>query len=55
MAALNGLMILVKGLPLAYNRDLQEDKVALFDCHDTVASCLSVAAALVRAARLRAT
>jgi argininosuccinate lyase len=53
VAALNGLMILVKGLPLAYNRDLQEDKVALFDCHDTVASCLGVAAALVRAARLR--
>jgi len=53
VAALNGLMILVKALPLAYNRDLQEDKVALFDCHDTVATCLSVAAALVRAARLR--
>jgi argininosuccinate lyase len=53
VAALNGLMILVKGLPLAYNRDLQEDKVALFDCHDTVASCLLIAAAIVRAARLR--
>jgi argininosuccinate lyase len=53
VAALNGLMILVKGLPLAYNRDLQEDKVALFDCHDTVASCLLIAAAMVRAARLR--
>lgn len=53
VAALNGLMILVKGLPLAYNRDLQEDKVALFDCHDTVASCLLMAAALVRAAKLR--
>lgn len=53
VAALNGLMILVKGLPLAYNRDLQEDKVALFDCHDTVASCLMMAAAIVRAARLR--
>lgn len=53
VAALNGLMILVKGLPLAYNRDLQEDKVALFDCHDTVAACLQLAAALVRAAKLR--
>lgn len=53
VAALNGLMILVKGLPLAYNRDLQEDKVALFDCHDTVAACVHLAAAVIEAARLR--
>lgn len=53
VAALNGLMILVKGLPLAYNRDLQEDKVALFDCHDTVVACLDVAAAVIRGARFR--
>ncbi|MBX7104941.1 MAG: argininosuccinate lyase [Gemmataceae bacterium] len=53
VAALNGLMILVKGLPLAYNRDLQEDKVALFDCHDTVAACVQIAAAVIDAARLR--
>src|SRR5205807_1759150 len=33
---LQNLMVLVKGLPLAYNRDLQEDKVALFDAFDTV-------------------
>ena len=31
VAALQQLMMLVKGLPLAYNRDLQEDKEALFD------------------------
>jgi len=53
IAGLNQLMILVKGLPLAYNRDLQEDKAALFDCHDTVSSCLAVAAPLVRATKLR--
>jgi argininosuccinate lyase len=53
VAALNGLMILIKGLPLAYNRDLQEDKVALFDCHDTVAACVQIAAAVIDAARLR--
>src|SRR4029077_10399204 len=35
LADLNHLLVLVKGLPLAYNRDLQEDKVALFDAHDT--------------------
>src|SRR5262249_47974281 len=39
--------------PLAYNRDLQEDKVALFDAHDTVAASLELAAALVREARFR--
>ena len=45
---LQQLLMLVKGLPLAYNRDLQEDKVALFDAHDTVAASLELAAALVR-------
>jgi argininosuccinate lyase len=53
VADLNRLMILVKGLPLAYNRDLQEDKAALFDAHDTVAASLELAAELVRRARLR--
>jgi argininosuccinate lyase len=43
----------VKGLPLAYNRDLQEDKQALFDAFDTVAGCLAVAAPLVRQTKLR--
>jgi argininosuccinate lyase len=40
---LQQLLVLVKGLPLAYNRDLQEDKLALFDAFDTVAGCLVVA------------
>jgi argininosuccinate lyase len=53
IAALQQLFMLVKGLPLAYNRDLQEDKQALFDAFDTVAGCLSVAAPLVRQTRLR--
>jgi argininosuccinate lyase len=48
VAALNQLMILVKGLPLAYNRDLQEDKAALFDAHDTVAASLDLAAPIIR-------
>ncbi len=47
-AALQQLMLLVKGLPLAYNRDLQEDKEALFDAFDTVSASLELAAALVR-------
>jgi argininosuccinate lyase len=53
IGALQQLFVLVKGLPLAYNRDLQEDKAALFDASDTVAGCLSVAAPLVRQTRLR--
>jgi argininosuccinate lyase len=52
IGALNQLLILVKGLPLAYNRDLQEDKAALFDAFDTVAGCLAVAAPLVRGTTL---
>src|SRR5205807_7152324 len=35
----------------AYNRDLQEDKVPLFDAHDTVAASLELATALVRESR----
>jgi argininosuccinate lyase len=37
-----GLLALLKGLPLTYNRDLQEDKEALFDAHDTLRGCLRV-------------
>jgi argininosuccinate lyase len=53
IGALQQLFVLVKGLPLAYNRDLQEDKTALFEALDTVAGCLAVAAPLVRQTKLR--
>jgi argininosuccinate lyase len=49
---LQALLVLVKGLPLAYNRDLQEDKPQLFDSVDTVAACLEIAAPLVQGAEL---
>jgi argininosuccinate lyase len=52
-AALQQLVLLVKGLPLAYNRDLQEDKEALFDAFDTVSASLELAAALVRDTQFR--
>ncbi len=52
-ASLQHLMMLVKGLPLAYNRDLQEDKPPLFDAFDTVSASLELAAALVREMRFR--
>ncbi len=53
IGALQQLLVLLKGLPLAYNRDLQEDKSALFDAFDTVEGCLSVAAPLVAGTKLR--
>jgi argininosuccinate lyase len=53
IAALQQLFLLLKGLPLAYNRDLQEDKVALFSAHDTVEACLQVATPLVQGSRFR--
>src|ERR1700688_3018747 len=42
--ALFGLLTTLKGLPTSYQRDLQEDKEALFAAHDQVASMLAVAA-----------
>ena len=41
------LLTMMKGLPLAYNKDMQEDKEALFDAVDTVELCLPVFAAMV--------
>ncbi|HEX3998646.1 MAG TPA: argininosuccinate lyase [Pirellulales bacterium] len=49
---LQALLMLVKGLPLAYNRDMQEDKPRLFDAFDTVSACLELAAPLVTGAEL---
>jgi argininosuccinate lyase len=36
------LLTMLKGLPLAYNKDMQEDKEAVFDAFDTVQACLGV-------------
>ena len=41
------LLTVMKALPLAYNKDMQEDKEALFDAIDTVELCLPVFAAMV--------
>ena len=54
IGALTTLLVLVKGLPLAYNRDLQEDKEPLFDAFDTVIASLELAAVVVDGASLRA-
>ena len=44
---LNALLVLMKGQPLAYNRDNQEDKAPLFDTVDTVLDCLRVFAGML--------
>ena len=46
------LLTLLKGLPMTYNRDLQEDKERLFDSADTVRAALSITAAMVRNTRV---
>ena len=45
---LMGLLTAMKGLPLAYNKDMQEDKEAVFDAVDTVKMCLPVFAGMIR-------
>jgi argininosuccinate lyase len=50
---LTTLLIVIKGLPLAYNRDLQEDKQPLFDAFDTVEACLELAALVVQGTTLQ--
>jgi argininosuccinate lyase len=44
---LHTLLVLTKGLPLTYNRDLQEDKPPVFDSHDQTALCLEVLAGTI--------
>jgi len=47
------LLTVMKGLPLAYNKDMQEDKEPLFDAVDTVIGCLALMAPLIRTMRAR--
>jgi argininosuccinate lyase len=52
IANLVGLLVLLKGLPMTYNRDLQEDKERIFDTMDTVRATVRVATAMLRKTRL---
>ena len=59
IGSLTALLVALKGLPLAYSKDLQEDKEPVFDAADSLALCLAAAAAMIRTmsvdrARLRA-
>lgn len=47
------IMTTLKGLPLSYNRDLQEDKELLFDAMETVLECLTVSAELIQRLQIR--
>ncbi|MDP4152002.1 MAG: argininosuccinate lyase [Bacillota bacterium] len=47
------LLTMMKGLPLAYNKDMQEDKEAIFDAVDTVKMCLSVFTPMFETTRLK--
>jgi argininosuccinate lyase len=47
------LLTMLKGLPLAYNKDMQEDKEAVFDAYDTTRACLEAATLVLRNVELR--
>ena len=56
---LMALLTVMKGLPLTYNRDLQEDRRSLFDAYDTASSCVSIFTSMIgtagwNTARMRA-
>jgi argininosuccinate lyase len=54
LGALNSLFYTMKGLPLTYNRDMQEDKEPLFDACDQVNGCLEMAGTVAESVVLRA-
>lgn len=47
------MLTVMKGIPLAYNKDMQEDKEAVFDALDTVVMCLDTFAPMLETARVR--
>ncbi len=48
IGALTALLIVMKGLPLAYSKDMQEDKEGAFDALDNLALCIAALAGMVR-------
>ena len=50
---LMGLLTVMKGIPLAYNKDMQEDKQAFFDALDTTMACLDIMNGVVSTLRVR--
>jgi argininosuccinate lyase len=52
MGSLTSLMVTMKGLPMTYNRDMQEDKVPLFEAADQLAGSLEMARAVIQTVQL---
>ncbi len=52
---LMALLTLMKGLPLAYNRDMQEDKLPVFDSAETLTACLSVLLKMMKGVKFNIT
>jgi argininosuccinate lyase len=50
---LMGTLTMLKGLPLAYNKDMQEDKESLFDATETVSRCLEIFAPMIRTMKVK--
>ncbi len=51
---LTALLVVMKGLPMAYNKDMQEDKEAVFDAADTVCACLTAFTPMFTTAKINA-
>jgi argininosuccinate lyase len=49
---LQSLLVMLKGLPMAYNKDMQEDKEAVFDAFDSTNACLEVTATVLKNIRV---
>ncbi len=49
---LMSILTMLKGLPLAYNKDMQEDKEGVFDSYDTVSMCLDVFAPMIKSMKV---
>ncbi|MGA2771641.1 MAG: argininosuccinate lyase [Bryobacteraceae bacterium] len=52
MGCLTSLMMTMKGLPMTYNRDMQEDKVPLFEAADELAGSLEMARVIIQSVKL---
>lgn len=53
LGSLNAMLYILKGLPMTYNRDMQEDKEQLFDCVDTMLASLDMARTVAESAVLK--
>jgi len=54
MGCLTALMVTMKGLPMTYNRDMQEDKVPLFEAADELAGSLEMVRVVIESVKLNA-